>query len=89
MPIVSMFYGILVYMYFEDSDRHNLPHIHAKYAEFEAVLSIPDARLLAGDMPAKKLKQLEVWIDLHQEELMGNWELALVNEELYRIEPLK
>lgn len=32
MPTISMFYGILVAMFFEDSDRHNLPHLHVRYA---------------------------------------------------------
>ncbi|MGB5064926.1 MAG: DUF4160 domain-containing protein [Candidatus Competibacter sp.] len=33
MPILSMFYGIIIRMYLIDNQNHNLPHIHAKYAE--------------------------------------------------------
>ncbi len=36
MPVISMFYGIIISLYFLDNKRHHLPHIHAKYAEFEA-----------------------------------------------------
>ncbi len=31
MPAISMFYGIIIYMYYFDNKMHNLPHIHAKY----------------------------------------------------------
>jgi hypothetical protein len=35
MPTISMFYGILVAMLFEDNDRHHLPHIHVRYSGSE------------------------------------------------------
>lgn len=31
MPTISMFYGIIISLYFYDNERHNVPHIHAKY----------------------------------------------------------
>ena len=37
MPVVSLFYGILIYFYFDD---HNTPHFHAKYNEYEALIDI-------------------------------------------------
>ena len=42
MPIISMFYGIIIRIYLLDSQHHNLPHLHAKYAEFEASIGITD-----------------------------------------------
>ncbi len=42
MPIISMFYGIIIRLYLIDNKHHNLPHIHAKYAEFEASVNIVD-----------------------------------------------
>ncbi len=51
MPIISMFYGIIIRLYLIDNQRHNLPHIHAKYAEFEASVSIEDGEILAGKYP--------------------------------------
>ena len=42
MPRISMFYGILILMYFYDNKKHNLPHIHAEYAEHEATIAIMD-----------------------------------------------
>lgn len=49
-----MFYGIIVSMYYLDNRRHNLPHIHVKYQDQEAVLSIPDGNLLAGTLKSNK-----------------------------------
>ncbi len=40
MPIISMFYGIIIRLYLLDNKHHNTPHIHARYAEFEASLGI-------------------------------------------------
>jgi hypothetical protein len=47
MPIISMFYGVIIRMYLMDNQHHNLPHIHAKYAEFEASIGIADGEILA------------------------------------------
>lgn len=51
VPIISMFYGIVVMMFFEDDGRHKKPHIHVEYQEHEAVFSIPDGKLLRGSLP--------------------------------------
>jgi len=59
MPIISMFYGIIVYMYFVDNKQHHIPHIHVKYQEDEAVVSIPDGELLEGGIPKPKMKLLQ------------------------------
>ena len=53
MPTISMFYGILVLMYFRDNRRHHLPHIHVRYQGGEAALSIDDGAILEGSIPPK------------------------------------
>lgn len=52
MPVISMFYGIIIRMYLLDSKHHNLPHLHAKYGEFEALIGIEEAEILAGETVA-------------------------------------
>ena len=42
MPVISMFYGVIVMMYYFDTDKHHLPHIHIKYGELTAVIGIID-----------------------------------------------
>ncbi len=44
MPAISMFYGIIIYMYFFDNKMHHLPHIHAKYQDEEVVVEIPKGK---------------------------------------------
>ena len=53
MPVLSMFYGIVIRMYFFDDKQHHLPHVHAEYAGEQAVFSIEEAELLAGAIPNK------------------------------------
>ena len=54
MPAISMFYGILIRMFFKDADRHHLPHIHAEYQGKTAVYFIPDGKLLAESVSPQR-----------------------------------
>ncbi|OIN96947.1 MAG: hypothetical protein COS37_07780 [Anaerolineae bacterium CG03_land_8_20_14_0_80_58_20] len=89
MAIISMFYGIIVSMYFFDNRRHKMPHIHIKYQDDEVVISIPDGEVLEGEMKSKKLRLVQAWIEIHQDELMADWELASQGETVFKIDPLK
>jgi hypothetical protein len=51
MPTISMFYGIFIRMFFYDTDKHNVPYIHAEYQGKVAVYSIHDGTVLAGELP--------------------------------------
>jgi hypothetical protein len=51
MPVISMFYGIIVQLFFFDNDKHHQPHIHVKYAEFKASIGIRTAEILDGEIP--------------------------------------
>lgn len=89
MPAISMFYGVIVYMYFMDNKQHHRPHIHVKYQEDEVIVSIPDGEVLDGSIPSSKMKLLQAWIELHKDELLADWELAISGQQLYKIEPLR
>jgi len=56
MPVISMFYGIIVSLYFVDNEQHKTPHIHVKYQDDEAVVSIPDGETLEGRLPPARMK---------------------------------
>ena len=49
MPTISMFYGIIIYMYFFDNRKHHRPHIHAHFGEYECVIAIDDGEVLTGE----------------------------------------
>lgn len=76
MPTISMFYGILVRMFFRDTDRHHIPHIHADYQGEVAVYSIVDSAVLAGKLPPNKHVLMLAWIEIHREDLLADWALA-------------
>ena len=54
MPVISRFYGIIIRMYFQQSE-HNPPHIHAIYGENMAVININSGEVLEGELPPKAL----------------------------------
>jgi hypothetical protein len=83
-----MFYGIIINMYLLDNRQHHAPHIHARYAECEAVFDIQTAELLAGEMPKKQMRLVQAWIELHRDELIADWQIALSGELPYKIDPL-
>ena len=89
MPAISMFYGIIVYMYFVDNKQHRLPHIHVRYQNDEVIVAIPDGEVLEGDIPKSKMKLLQAWIELHKDELTADWALAVSGQQPYKIEPLR
>lgn len=89
MPVISMFYGILVMMYFFDDERHNLPHIHVQYQEFKAVFSLMNGECIIGTLPPGKARMVQAWIEIHRDELLADWQLAVQGEPLFRIDPLK
>lgn len=84
-----MFYGIIISIYYLDNKKHNTPHIHVKYQDNEAVISIPGGELLEGELPNNKMKLVIAWIEIHQEELIADWDLASKGEAVFKIEPLK
>ncbi len=88
MPILSMFYGIIIRMYTLDNQRHSLPHIHARYAEYEASVSIEEGEMIAGELPRKQLRLVQAWFELHRDERKANWELATSGEPPFKIDPL-
>ena len=87
MPELSRFWGMTVYMYFQDNKQHNKPHIHVTYAEHTAQVAI-DGELLAGSLPPKQLKVLAGWLALHEEEAYAAWNQAVQGEAFDKIEPL-
>jgi hypothetical protein len=81
-----MFYGILIQMYW---DEHAPPHFHAIYGEYKATINIRDLSLGEGELP-RRAKQLVLdWAELHQAELLTDWDLCQANQHPKPIDPLK
>ena len=88
MPVLSIFYGIIVRMYREAGGRHKLPHIHAEFSGEEVVVAL-DGTVLEGEIPKGKMKLLEAWMEIHRDDLEANWKLLSSGEQFFRIDPLK
>ena len=89
MPTISMFYGIIIRMYYFDNQQHRTPHIHVHYQDDSAVVEVPTGKVLEGKLPASKQKLVDAWIELRQEELMADWELAVSGDAVFKIDPLR
>lgn len=85
MPEISLFYGIRITMYYSE---HNPPHFHAEYAGYKALINIVDAKVYKGLLPAKQLKIVLAWCEIHKDELMQNWELSKSDMPLNKVNPL-
>jgi hypothetical protein len=89
MPVVSMFYGIIVRLFYFDNKKHQKPHIHVEYQENQAIICIPDGEVMEGFLPKNKLHLVLAWIEIHKEELVADWKLALEGQPIFKIEGLK
>lgn len=82
MPILSVFFGIIVRMWHDD---HPPPHIHVEYQGFEALVSIRTGEVSEGRLPNKAAAIVKEWCLHHQEELLTNWERGQRFEPMERI----
>lgn len=86
MPTISRFYGIDIRMFFKE--KHD-PHFHAVHSEHKALMDIATGAVTAGYLPTRELRLVLEWSELHQRELLENWERARRKQSLLKIAPLK
>jgi hypothetical protein len=86
MPLVSEFFGIKIYMYWNE---HVPPHFHAEYGDHSILVDIENSVILKGTFPGRQLKLVLAWCELHKDELLKNWKSAKNHGSIERIEPLQ
>lgn len=86
MPTISQFFGILIRMFFDDPPP---PHFHAVYNEHKAVIDIQRLDVIEGRLPRRALSPVLDWAELHQAELLADWELCQARELPLKIAPLE
>ena len=86
MPRVSAFYGVVIYMYWNERD-HPVAHFHAYHAGRRASVSV-DGKVLAGSLELRALQFVQEWASLRRDDVLANWERARRNEPLLAIPPL-
>ena len=87
MPELSRFEGIIIKLLFNDTVRHNKPHVHVYFGEYSATIGI-DGELLAGSLPHKQLKIVVGWLALNEDEAYAAWNKAVRGEHFGKIKPL-
>lgn len=85
MPELSRFFGIIIRMYAE----LGAPHLHAYYQDDVAIYSIDPVDLMAGSLPRRQQRLVAAWAELHQSELLADWERLQAGQSPLPIEPLK
>jgi hypothetical protein len=89
MPEISRFFGIIITIYMEIEEVHQIPHFHARYGEYQASFSIDPIVQLAGALPRRQQRLVEAWAELHQDELRGNWLRVQVGQAPTRVRGLE
>ena len=72
MPVIARFYGILIKMYFSQSE-HGVPNFHAIYGEFNAIFAIEALEMLEGDLPARAQNLVKEWAEQYKRDLLEMW----------------
>ena len=89
MPELSRFYGIIIRMYMEVGGPHHRPHFHAYYQEWTGIFSLDPIELIAGELPRRQRRLVEDWAEIHQAELIADWERLQAGQSPFPIEGLE
>ena len=89
MPEICRFFGIIIRMYVEPRAPHHRPHFHAYYQENVGVYAVDTIELIAGQLPRRQHRLVEAWAELHQRELLADWERLQSGQMPFKIDPLQ
>jgi hypothetical protein len=85
MPEISRFFGIVIQMYWNE---HNPPHFHVEYGEYSAIVDIKQLKIIQGELNRRALNLVLDWAELHQSELLEDWDLCKESLMPKKIDPL-
>jgi len=88
VPELSRFYGIIIRMFMEAGGQHHRPHFHAYYGEDVAIYVVSPIELIAGSLPRRQQRFVEAWAELHEDELIADWQLLQSGQVPLAIAPL-
>lgn len=89
MPQISSFYGITIWMYYDESHYAGRPHFHARYGSDEASIDIESLELIAGELPTRARRLVVEWARARRPQLRDNWERSRHKQPLMQVEPLR
>jgi hypothetical protein len=85
MPEISRFFGIAIGIF---HNERGVAHFHAVYGEREITVEV-ESGAIHGQFPARALRLVLEWANLHRGELIDDWQLAHQGQPLRRIAPLE
>ena len=88
MPELSRFYGIIIRMFVELGTPHHRPHFHAYYQNEVGIFSLQPVELMAGELPKRQRRLVEAWAELHEDELLADWQRLQAGHKPLPIAPL-
>jgi hypothetical protein len=88
MPELSRFYGIIIRMFVEIGGPHHRAHFHAYYQDQVGIFALDPIELIAGELPRRQQRLVEAWAELHQAELLADWERLQAGQTPLPIAPL-
>ncbi len=89
MPEIARFFGIIIRMFTEPGVKHHRPHFHAYYQEHVGIFSIDEIELISGSLPKRSRRLVEAWAELHQQELLDDWNKLQSGQAPLPIKPLE
>ena len=89
MPELSRFFGIIIRMYVEVDAPHHTPHFHAYYQDEVAIYSLDPIELISGSLGKRQRRLVEAWAELHQAELLADWQRLQAGQKPLPIDPLR
>ncbi len=89
MPEVSRFFGIIIRMFAEPAAQHHRPHFHAYYQDAAAVFACDAIEVLGGGLPQRQRRFVEAWAEIHQAELLEDWNRLQSGRPPFKIDPLQ
>ena len=89
MPELSRFFGIIVRMFREPDERHHDPHVHVVYQDHAAVYGLDPIEYIAGELPTRQHRLVLAWVELHETELLADWELVCSGNRPRKVAPLR
>lgn len=85
MPEICRFLGIVIKMY---ADERGYPHFHAYYGEYVIAVDIRQ-RVITGKFPPRALRAVLEWAEMHEKELIENWDRLQQGLAPQKLEPLE
>ena len=88
MPRISEFFGIAIYMYWFDTQKHKTPHFHARHGGIEAVFDL-NGNCIEGNLGPRAQRLVAEWSTERTVELQSAWQCAMAGKELPWVLPIR